>query len=88
MLEKFHEKLKKDGSLYLRVKVSPGAPATGLKQVMFDDTLKVGVKAKAERGKANRELLAFLAEEFSVGAANIKVISGASDRLKIVKLLK
>jgi len=55
---------------------------------MADGTLKIAVAAVPEKGRANRALVEFLAEEYSVHKNDIKIISGASDRIKLVKIIK
>lgn len=88
MLAKFKEQLKKNKELYLRVKVSPRAPFSGLKQLLEDDTLKIAIAAPAQRGRANVELIKFLAAEFDLEKENIKILSGAGESLKLVKMIK
>jgi len=88
MLEKFKQQLAEKKEVYLRVKVSPGAPLTCLKQIMADETLKIAVAAPAQKGKANAELIKFLRVEFDVDKDNIKILVGAGDPLKLVKIIK
>lgn len=88
MLEKFKQQLADKKEVYLRVKVSPGAPLTELRQVMADDTLKIAIAAPAQRGKANAELIRFLREEFAVEKDNIKILVGAGEALKLVKIIR
>jgi uncharacterized protein len=71
---------------YLRVKVIPGAPRTEIKDTMADGTIKIAVAAAPEKGKANLALIKFLAEEFGVPKNNITIISGATDRVKLIKI--
>lgn len=88
MLQQFFEQLKNNGETYLRVKVRPGAAATAVREVMADETLKIDVAAAPERGRANAELVRFLAAEFGVAGENVKILSGAGDRVKLVKILR
>jgi len=76
-----HEK-----ELYLRVKVRPNAAVTAIKDIMADETIKIDIAAPAERGKANDELTRFLAGEFRVGKDSVKIISGAGERIKLLKI--
>lgn len=71
---------------YLRIRVVPGAPKTEIKGEMADGTIKVAVAAAPEKGKANQALIGFLAEEFGVPKAAVKIISGAGVRLKLIKI--
>lgn len=88
MLEKYQQILIDKGELYLRVKVRPGAPKTEFKAVMDDETIKIDVAAAPENGRANEELIGFLAKELGVGKKGVKVLSGAADRLKLIKIIK
>ncbi|MDO8667976.1 MAG: DUF167 domain-containing protein [bacterium] len=77
--------------VYLRIKARPGANATKVRQILKDedgDIMKIDVGAPAVKGKANLELIKFLAREFAVAKSNLKIISGAGDRLKLVKIVK
>ena len=80
------------GEVYLRVKVHPGAKRNEFKGMLKDgvngETLKIDIAAVAEKGKANAELIKFLAKEFLVRKENVKIISGASDRVKLIKIKK
>lgn len=72
--------------IYLRVKVRPNAAETRVKEIMADETVKIDLSAAPEKGKANLELIKFLAEEFDVDKSRIKIISGAGERVKLVKI--
>lgn len=86
MLEKYRDKLKKEKVIYLRIKVNPGMEKTSVKSIMDDETIKIDVSKAAERGKANEELLKFLAKEFKIDRNNVKIISGVSNRVKLIKI--
>ena len=82
--------LKKAGfgkcDIYLRVKVRPNAAETRVKEIMADETVKIDLAAAPEKGKANLELIKFFAKEFDVDKSRIKIISGAGERVKLIKL--
>jgi len=88
MLAEFKKKLEKDGVLYLKVKAKPGMAETEVKEIMSDGTIKVNIAAPAEKGKANRALVGFLAEEFRVRKSEVNIISGAGEKLKLIKIIK
>jgi len=79
--------LRRTGEIYLRIKVRPQATATKVKDLMSDQTIKIDVAAPPVKGKANAELIKFLAQEFAVTKENIKIISGAGERVKLVKII-
>jgi uncharacterized protein len=87
-LEGYKKSLKAESEVYLRIKVHPGSAKSELKEVLEDETVKINIAAPAEKGKANKELVRFLAKEFAVPALNVKIISGAGTALKLIKIIK
>ena len=87
MIEKFIKKLNKNSELYLKLKINPNSAKNEIKAVMTDETVKINISAQPEKGKANKELIKFLSNQFAVNKNNIKIISGASDRLKLIKII-
>ncbi|MCK5061900.1 DUF167 domain-containing protein [Candidatus Parcubacteria bacterium] len=75
-----------NNEVYLRLKVLPGASKTKIRNIMEDETIKIDVAAVPEKGKANKELIGYLAKEFGVNKKNIKILSGISDRIKLIKI--
>lgn len=88
MLKKYQQILTDKGEVYIRIKVRPGASKTGFKAIMDDETIKIDVAAVPENGRANEELIGFLAQELGVDKNNVKILSGAADHLKLVKIIK
>lgn len=74
--------------VYFRIKVRPGAVKSEIMGEMSDGTWKINIAAAPERGKANQELIGFLAKELKLKKENIKIISGAADRIKLIKIIK
>ncbi len=68
------------------VKVIPGAARTEAVGTMADGTLKVRVAAPADQGKANEELLRFLAVEHGVARSRVKILAGAASTRKLVRI--
>ena len=86
MIEEYKEKLKINGEVYLRIKVRPNAGKTVIREKMEDETIKIDVVAVPEKGKANKELIAYLTKEFKINKENVKIISGTKDRIKLIKI--
>lgn len=89
MIKKFKKELQQKGEVYLRIKVHPGASNTQFKGILEDKNggiIKIDIAKAAERGRANRELTEFLAEEFTVNKNNVKIINGPKSRIKLVKI--
>jgi len=70
--------------LYIRVKAMPKSPKNEVVDQMSDGTYKIRVAAPAEKGKANAELVRFLKKE--LGAKEVVVVSGQTDRLKLIRI--
>lgn len=88
MLKKYLAKLDKNHELYLRVKVRPSSPKNEVKEVMADDTIKINIAAKPINNRANEELKKFLGKILDVSSSRIKIISGKSESLKLIKIIK
>lgn len=69
----------------LRLRVSAGASRSRVLGP-HGGALKLSVKAPPERGKANREVLALVAEAFGVAPADVELVSGEAAPDKIVRL--
>ena len=98
MLTKYRENLEENGEVYLRIKARPGASKTMVKGALVaeddrdengqNETIKIDVAAPAENNRANQALIKFLSQEFGVPVAQVKVLSGAGDRYKLVKVTR
>ena len=67
----------------LKIHVVPGARQTAVAG-LYGDRLKVKVAAAPEKGRANEELLAFLARALKVPLKALHLTSGATSRAKVV----
>ncbi len=52
----------------------------------MEGILKVKIKSPPEKGKANEELLSFLADTFKIAKNRFRMISGHSSRLKKLEI--
>ncbi|HUK04628.1 MAG TPA: DUF167 domain-containing protein [Burkholderiales bacterium] len=73
------------GALNIRVKVKPNARASSLER-LEDGSWRARLKAPPVDGKANAELIALVAERFGVRKADVEIRSGASGRMKLVRI--
>jgi uncharacterized protein len=71
------------GGIQLQLHVQPGASRTGIAG-LHGDALKIRVAAPPADGRANRELLGYLAERLGVARAQIELVKGESGRRKTV----
>jgi len=69
----------------LRIKVKPNARASELVQEI-DGSWTARVKSPPVDGKANKELVALVAERFRCPKSAVSIKSGASGRTKLVKI--
>lgn len=86
MWEEYIKNLANNKEIYFKVKVLPQAGKTEFLELRPDGTLKIAVAASPEKGQANQELIKFLADQLSVRKYQVKIISGAGARLKLVKV--
>lgn len=63
------------GGTRLRLRVRPGAKRAGVLGV-HAGALRIGVTAPPERGKANRAVLALLAEILELRPADLEILAG------------
>jgi len=74
-------------TLQLTLHVQPGASRTEVTGT-HGDALKVRLAAPPVDGKANAELLRFLAEVFGVPRRNVTLLRGESSRAKVVRIAR
>jgi uncharacterized protein len=70
-----------DGCPYLTIYVQPRASRTGLCGI-YGDSLKLAITAPPVEGKANKEVVAFLAALLKIPKKDITIVSGAQSRTK------
>ena len=86
MLNAIKKKLNTEGKISLKIKVHPGAKRTAVKEKMSDGTIKIEIAVAPEKGKANDELIGFLADLFDINKKNVTIVSGNKGRIKIISL--
>ena len=50
------------------------------------DRIKIRIASPPQKGKANRELIKFIAEKLEIPKKNIKIISGEKSHLKVLEI--
>ena len=81
-VEELRDKLRKEGRLSLAVKVTPKSSRNEIVGFLDDGTLKLKIAAVPEKGKANAEICAFLAEQFCVSKRQVSIVRGETSALK------
>jgi uncharacterized protein (TIGR00251 family) len=74
-----------DGSIHLTVKVIPGASKTEIVGVK-DGRLRIKVASVPEKGKANSELVSFIAKTIDCTTREVNILRGEKNRQKILVL--
>jgi hypothetical protein len=69
----------------LRIKVVPGASRDGIAG-WLGDTLKVRVRAPAERGKANAAVERIVAEALGIAPGQARIVAGHASARKVVEI--
>jgi uncharacterized protein len=69
----------------VELRVSPGAARNEIVG-RYGEGWKVRVAARAERGRANQELLEFLAATLGVRPARLRLVTGQGARDKLVEI--
>lgn len=87
MIEDLKQRLQKEEKIELIVRVRPHAPKTQITGVLADGSLKVDLAAPAEDNRANVALVRTLAEAFAVDSSCVKVLSGKTARIKLVRIV-
>jgi uncharacterized protein (TIGR00251 family) len=74
-------------TIRIRIRVKPNARKTGFEHDLNHEGIPVvSVKAAPTDGKANLELIAFLAREFKTTRGHVKIVSGVRGRTKTVSI--
>lgn len=85
----FYDKTKT--GYILRVRLTPNSSCCQINGFYTDSFgfvyLKISVTAVPEKGKANKELIGFLAKTFKVAKTMFRIVSGELDRYKKVDMI-
>jgi hypothetical protein len=87
MIDSLVAELRQKGTVTFTVRARPGSSKTEVKEILDDGSVKIAVAAAPEKGKANRELVIFLADVFDVPKANIEIVAGETSGVKLVRIV-
>ena len=85
-MEDLRSILAAEGKVTIAVRVRPSAPQTRYVGTMDDGAVKIDIAAAPEGGKANAELVRFLAKECGVPRSSVRIVGGHADRRKLVRI--
>lgn len=88
MFDTLSQELAKNDSIHFYVRAVPGAAKTVAREVLADESIKIRIAAPAEYGKANAELIGYLAKQFQVPKRQVEIVSGHTSRQKLVKITR
>ena len=74
-----------DGAIILMLHIQPGAGRSEFAG-LHGDALKIRLAAQPMDGKANAELIRFLADAFGVSQRNVLLLRGETSRAKTVRV--
>lgn len=81
-------KAKKQRKLLLKVKAGAKQSSVDGWIVINDkEYLKLSIKSVPEKGKANKAIIEYLAEELAIPKADIEITSGKTSQFKVVSLV-
>jgi len=88
IIQKIKEQIEKTG--YLRIKAIPQSGINELVEILESpdtgQTFKVKIKAPPEKNKANIELIRFLSKKLELKKSQLEIISGKTERIKLLRI--
>ena len=85
-MRKYHLHDGKKGSA-IAVRVTPRASRNEIVEIQSDGTIKIHITAPAHEGKANEELIKFLADVLGAPKTHIDIVAGATGRDKLISVI-
>ncbi|RUM57620.1 MAG: YggU family protein, partial [Nautilia sp.] len=74
----------RDNLVTFKVKAQPNSSINKIAGI-YDDSIKINIKAPAVEGAANKELIKFLSKEFKLSKSDI-IIKGETSKRKTITL--
>ena len=75
-----------ENDLFFPVKALPGSSNTKIAG-LWDSLLKVNIASAPHKGKANKELIRFLAQLLNIPKSDVNIVSGLHDPRKLVRVI-
>ena len=83
-LDDLKAELTRAKRLSLSLKVIPTSSKNEIAAFLDDGTVKLKITAAPEKGKANAEIVNFLARQFGVSKSHVEIVRGETSPLKQV----
>ena len=79
---------EQDDGILINIEVKPGAETTRIEGIdEWRGSIEVRLKARAEKGKANKELTQLLSSMLALPSSSIVIVGGKKSRRKSIKIL-
>jgi len=75
-----------EGGVLFTAKIVPGSSRTSVSGVL-DGMLKVKISAAPEKGKANKELTAYLSKQLGLKKGSVRILSGHTSAVKQIEVV-
>jgi uncharacterized protein (TIGR00251 family) len=75
-----------ENEIKIWVKVTPNSPRNQI-QGLANDVWKIRIAAPPDKGKANKELLEFLAKKLNLSKGSLRLLKGATSRNKSIGVI-
>lgn len=72
------------GIVRFSVRVCPRSGTTAFRDRMADGCFRISLRSAPVDGKANGELVSFLASEFGTRRTSVRIVTGSTSRRKLV----
>ncbi len=72
--------------MFINIKVITNAKRTEIVEES-NNCLKIKLKSRPIKGKANEELIKLLAEKYNISKSKIEIIKGLTSKNKLVKII-
>ena len=83
--------IKTEEGYVIRVRLTPNSSSCKVlgttQDVNEDEFLKISVVSVPEKGKANKELIAYLSKKLKIAKSDFEILSGELDRWKKIKII-
>ncbi len=71
--------------MFLHIKAKPGSKTNSI-SISADGSINIKIKAPAQDGKANNELIKFLAEKLDLPKSSIRLVTGSASPFKKLEI--
>lgn len=76
-----------EGGVILDLEISPGSKETSVKGYnQWRQRIEIKLSERAQKGRANEQLISFLSELFNVHSRNVEIMTGMTNSKKTVRI--